>query len=141
MNRQIKFRIYNKRTNQWIHGPGEEVSLFGEMILLGGFLKGVFIQDLEYCVALQFTGLLDSNNKEIYEGDIIVEKWTELNFCRDGYGIIEPFSIEKYTRTYEVIYMLSQFNIENQLSGKVAKKDFERKVVGNIFDNAELLTK
>ena len=61
-SRNIKFRVWNNETKAWIYGPGQEVNLFGEII---------FLADLNDCVALQFTGLLDKNKKEIYEGDRI----------------------------------------------------------------------
>lgn len=71
MNREFKFRVWNKKTNKWVHGPGFEVNLFGEMILLGGFMMGISLEDLNHCILLQYVGLKDKNNKEIYEGDIV----------------------------------------------------------------------
>jgi uncharacterized phage protein (TIGR01671 family) len=71
MNRPIKFRVYNTKQNKWIHGPDNEVNLFGETILLGGFMQNVPTAELNDCVALQYTGLTDINGKEIYEGDIV----------------------------------------------------------------------
>ena len=59
MNDNLKFRVYNTLTKTWVHGPGEEVYIFGEMILLGGFMKGIRVAELEHCVVLQYTGLKD----------------------------------------------------------------------------------
>lgn len=63
--RQIKFRVYNKKTKKWIYGPHanssiDGVNLFGETIMFGELLSGVSIEDYNECVALQFTGLKDS---------------------------------------------------------------------------------
>ena len=71
MTRPIKFRVYNTKQNKWVHGPDNEVNLFGETILLGGFMQNVPTAELNDCVALQYTGLNDKNGKEIYEGDIL----------------------------------------------------------------------
>jgi hypothetical protein len=71
MNREIKFRVYNTRSKEWIHGPRYEVNLFGETILLGAFMQNVSIQDLNHCVALQYIGLNLDSGHEVYEGDII----------------------------------------------------------------------
>lgn len=69
------------------------------------------------CPVMQYTGLLDASGKEIYEGDI-VKKW-------EG----RPLVVE-WTPTPEV---WKCFNYYDDPS------DFE--VIGNIYQNPELLTK
>ena len=63
----------------------------------------------------QFTGLTDKNGNKIFEGDIVTV---------DG-------------NCYEVKYMLGQFFIGKNMP--VAYKRFDCEIIGNIFDNPELI--
>ena len=66
----------------------------------------------------QFTGLLDKNGKEIYEGDIV--QWN-LEIGAVEYSMEDFAYIVKYVDTF--IYL----------------NDFELEVIGNIFENPSLL--
>ena len=61
MQREIKFRVWNKDKAQWErHGLGMNSS--------DGALMTNHNEDVELG---QFTGLKDTNGKEIYEGDVV----------------------------------------------------------------------
>lgn len=88
----------------------------------------------------QFTGILDSKGKEIYEGDIL--KW-DKHILTGGYN----------THNFEVVYHQSNFNNKElsgfileiigdkrpfvQVCGSTAPRELE--IIGNIFENPELL--
>lgn len=136
--RETKFRIRDTKTNTWIWGPGHEINLFGEVILLaGGVLKDVSIERLNDIEALQFTGQYDQLNREIYEGDIIkfMGEW-------DGKGKPVP---PQY-KLHEVVFTMGRFvailpeesyKSFNRHDKGVGHTDSE--VVGNIVDNPDLL--
>jgi uncharacterized phage protein (TIGR01671 family) len=121
MNRQIKFRIWNSKTSEWVHGPGKEVNLFGEMILLGGFMKNIPLTDWDDCVILQFTGLKDSTGVEIYEGDILEE--LHQNESVKGIGICK-----------QVLGGWSIFSADGS-----HWHGWKQKIIGNIYENKELI--
>ena len=126
MNRETKFRVYNKATSEWVHGPGQEVNLFGEMILLGGFMHGATLEQLNDCVPLQYTNIKDRNDKEIYEGDIVTLNYGEW---KGAHG------------TATVVHFGNGFYLEETWSNTLVQDTIfqfaECEVIGNIFENPE----
>ncbi len=138
--RQIKFRIWNNKTKQWIEGPNEEscldgVNLFGETILLGGFLYGVSIEDLNEIVALQYTGLKDKNGREIFEGDILIYK---LDYNESQGGQLDN-EIDYVHFDHATFFWGNKLKcaLNEYLTGKNNTVDLE--IIGNIYDNPELI--
>ena len=127
MNRELKFRVWNKETKKWIHGPGNEVSLFGEMILLGGFLKGVKCEEINDCLPLQYTGMNDSSQKEIYESDIV-----EYSLGSGKLIYQDIIAWEHYGWV-----LLNYDGFENSATPLTYLPEI--KVIGNIFDNPDLI--
>lgn len=139
MKREIKFR--GKRIDK-------DVFVFGDLLTGMGYKKGKFyiLPHLTYypgdCNSLdgyevipetvgQFTGLLDKNGKEIYEGDIID--------CHNPSIKHLIFYNEKQGRFMAAL----NGDIENYFVG-VCGLDNSRwtgskRVIGNVYDNPELL--
>lgn len=87
-------------------------------------------------ILMQFTGLHDKNGKEIYEGDIIRHR--KLVRFGDGtkYGIAELVADDN---PREVKYEGCGFT---PLAGWIesANEDLEWEVIGNVWENPDLLT-
>jgi uncharacterized phage protein (TIGR01671 family) len=140
-DRVIKFRCWDKGKGVMIYSDSEDNQF---LVNLDGFVEGYDDDDggkggmWEHAykvdvVLLQFTGLLDKNGKEIYEGDIF--KW----FSR------KCDSTEQWENIAEVKFKNGQFacKVERKLSYECAYlfadefRYFE--VIGNIYENPELL--
>lgn len=90
------------------------------------------------CVLMQYTGSKDMNGKEIYEGDIIDIHQT-VNGCNlfvivwsdVGFGALYLIDGE-ISREYE-------YDIKELLDVNIGKYEKSVEVVGNIYENHELL--
>jgi len=75
---------------------------------------------------MQFTGLKDKNKKEIYEGDIVKDEKGNIMICKFIQG---SFGLSQYESRF--FQALSDAWIENS----------KLEVIGNIYENPELLKK
>lgn len=127
MNRDIKFRAWIPEGQFDPHAAGQMVYFSLEQLINNATTKSTSaIKDLlDYYphVIMQFTGLLDKDGKEIYEGDILKDidnRHVEVKFDS---GV---FYITKTGPTLAHAILLNS----------VA----ECEVIGNIYENPELLT-
>lgn len=91
---------------------------------------GVNSRDPEKLIWLEFTGLLDKNGQEIYEGYILESKsWGANTRQKHKYHVVEWGKCGWVARGY---------NGETKVSPSLdVKTDFE--VIGNIYENRYLL--
>lgn len=110
--RTIKFRVWDTDSKKMLTPIGFD---------LQSLIDGEDYATLEGCEIMQFTGLLDKNGKEIYEGDIIEWKKPAQESTNSSWGIGEI----KWNNT--------GFYIPG------AGLDFTE-IIGNIYQNPDLLS-
>lgn len=135
MNREILFRGKRLDTGTWIESDiafkvddGEDKRGF---VVVGFDYNGInqpynfYTLEVDPATVSQFTGLIDKNGKQIFEGDVIhhgdASELCLVTYIESGFYSV-PTSKEKHT-----------LSLEMWLSACV--------VIGNIFDNPELVAK
>ena len=136
MKREIKFRGKRLGNGQWVYGDLLHI-VGGCVIYHGSQTESELIEDRpNLAVELymdevspvdpdtvgQFTGLLDANGKEIYEGDIL-----RISISKNGIAEVRWYA--EWAMFVEQMKNSSQwYNLEGR-----------KEVIGNIHDNPELL--
>ncbi|HWT74367.1 MAG TPA: YopX family protein [Mobilitalea sp.] len=124
--REIKFRAWDKKQRAFINGFNMIGFSTGQGAPNKKLQRFSSYWDEEDIELMQYTGLKDKNGKEIYEGDI-------LEFY-DIYGAV------KFGLHSDNVY--NGWYVEVKSSGTQCElnESFQfSKVMGNIFDNPELL--
>ena len=140
--REIEFRGKDKNTGKWVYGFYLEQDTYNmgskntkKDLLIEN--AGLIVQNSKYNSAIvidketlgQYTGLKDKNGKEIFEGDIV-----SFNLKSDSEGRPNITGYIEYQTTFSG-YRSMSFKGSFALDYNI--KDIE--VIGNIYDNPELL--
>lgn len=127
--REIKFRGKSLANGEWIFG-----SLYndgGEDYILPNLPASATVYEL-YQVDLntigQYTGLKDINGKEIYEGDVVRSSFGNMHYVvyDNTHACFSAVRIKDGTKS---MCSISEYWILH----------FNKNIVGNIYDNKELL--
>lgn len=137
MAREIKFRAWDTRGKSWLYPYPEGFHLFGETTCFDlirdqmherypGESSLLLMNEVEL---MQYTGLKDKNGKEIYEGDIVyvkqniyAQKHLTVEWGVDRWEFKEEFDNGDYYYGYAIRWE-------------------EVEVIGNIYENSDLLDK
>lgn len=108
--RQIKFRAWTN-TEMTTSDKYESMSEFW--------------YDCKDCKIMQFTGLLDKNGKEIYEGDIVFDEDGEFS---------KTCKIEWHNENAQFV------GVDIDGLGGFQMEEIDGEIIGNIYENPELLS-
>lgn len=149
--RQIKFRGKRPNSGKWI--TGSLIQLFGFSYIVNDEHKNADCStEVLSDTVSQFTGLVDRNGKEIYEGDILEERFVACD--RQDTGLIDgEYCSGHYIETKRFVANMN-LDYENDLitvgffdggCDKLLEEDELYNypsgiyLIGNIHDNPELL--
>lgn len=105
--REIKFRAWDRKSKMWLEKFNVDLLNIGSL------------DTIELC---QYTGMKDTNGKEIYEGDIVL--WID---SKENKRQNKVFFLEGAFRLRNIYFELLEYGI--------------LEVIGNIYENPELLDK
>lgn len=151
--RELLFSGKSIKNGEWVTGKGVDVNWKDAYIIIpqiDGTVGWCGVDEIEVdpTTICQYTGLKDKNEKKIFEGDIVefeshgymtITKKGEVVFYEGGYHIkwiderhkTHGFCYEKYHRIGEVGKW--------QDMGASGEITYTYEVIGNIYDNSELL--
>ena len=131
MNRQIKFRAWNKKDSQFLQNDnnGADKTIF-DLWDWAEVMGTCLLFPMDDYVFQQYTGLNDKNDKEIYEGDIV--KFSRL------------FEKERKIKELKSFVRFDEGKFGFDLigfNGMFYDLSYECRieVIGNIFEHSELL--
>lgn len=130
MNDRFRFRVwYNPQPTygdypKMLYDAENTYDYMGASELIPADCFGEILEDKNFIV-MQCTGLKDKNGKLIYEGDIVTGK---DHFDRDRKCVV------RYSETY-----CCYFIVGDRWSDEFMFHISEKEVIGNIYENKELL--
>lgn len=146
---EIKFRGKRIDNGEWVYGS--LLSFSSGKLSIAPTKSKVFaasdevmtlkkVHGVDPATVGQFTGLKDGNGREIYKGDIIEAKLGILGEVK--IGPFSPKALKSWANTHFDNFMPQIYGVYVAVGGEeyfVPANSAGYKVIGNIYDNPELL--
>lgn len=136
--RELKFRAWDNKNKKF---PFVGFNLFGEVTMFDLLKQYTLQESIDSLEFSQFTGICDIDGNEVYEGDVIQKTKGKLdgkvpNRFRKVVGNIKRVEFKDGS------FVLKRSNASDsyRLSSLIIRY-YGFKVVGNVFENPELLEK
>ena len=138
MNREILFKAKRLDNSEWVEGYYLNIAKINHFICTGkikldGALKGIIAPEM-YAIdpdtLCQYTGLTDKNGEKIWENDICDRK--------EKYPEIVTYNKGDWQLDYSYVFGKEMHTDACNLGFYVCERDCVE-VIGNIFDNSDLL--
>ena len=135
MKRIIKFRFWSPLEKRFVGSPRIWCRIDG-------------IIDVEHnhgdIIPQQFTGLRDNNGKEIYEGDILEINYSAGHERDSTYDIYGKFQVILKNGEWKAVGENlwgddEEYSVWGETTDYAIKKGVKTEIIGNIFENSELL--
>jgi len=154
MNREIKFRVYDLLREKMVSPELCEYYFTDKQLCIGNsnWAEEAF-GDYPF---MQYTGLKDKNGKEIYEGDIVLFPDEEREFVDVGIGVPLQVAAQPVKELGQVTFENGGFGFNCNRKSAYYEKGFSSftladfkpelnelediEIIGNIYENPELLT-
>ena len=139
-NREIKFRAWDSLLNEMIYLG--DISEIADRTFITEDQRESFWSN--HIKPLQFTGLLDKNGKEIYEGDVFTVIFAD---CPNGFKMLGRDT--QYIKNNGVVIKEKGswvISVEDETGEVMTSYLYQflnknpKEVIGNIFENENLLT-
>lgn len=144
--REILFRGKRLDNGEWIEGNFYESGISGVFIFRNETRKTIDARTGEITLrdepipfevrpstVGQYTGLMDKNDKPIFEGDVV--QWHERQFDGKDVPVCDAVVYEEGGFAVSA-YFLSNWLLDS-IHGNIQLSDVE--IIGNIYDNPELI--
>ena len=155
MNREILFRGKRVDNGEWVYGDliknliydGREKEIrIGDIYFEhNGDIHGTAVREVIPETVEQFTGVCDKNGNKIFEGDIVKVTYTEQRqylgvSYQDEHSCVEEVIYNEKSACFMLKIMCEDVPLYRPLHNFGSLTNIkELEVIGNIYDNPELL--